>query len=135
LLGSSSLVSEAFTAAIGDGAAAQTYLTTPTLAPAEYPPSAQRVLAQYRKQFGGEPGAWALSGFEAMSVVLDAIRRAGARGNERQAVIDAFFSAGERDSVLGRYSIEADGEPTFAHYGVDRVSGGRAQFYRAIDVR
>jgi branched-chain amino acid transport system substrate-binding protein len=135
LLGSSSLVGEAFTAAIGDGAAAQTYLTTPTLAPAEYPPSAQRVLAQYRKQFGGEPGAWALSGFEAMSVVLDAIRRAGARGNERQAVIDAFFSAGERDSVLGRYSIEADGEPTFAHYGVDRVSGGRAQFYRAIDVR
>jgi branched-chain amino acid transport system substrate-binding protein len=135
LLGSSSLVGEAFTSAIGDGAAGQTYLTTPTLALSGYPPSAQRVLAQYRKQFGGESGAWALYGFEAMSSVLDAIRRAGARGNERQAVIDAFFSSGERDSVLGRYAIEADGEPTFARYGVDRVSAGQARFYRAIDVR
>jgi branched-chain amino acid transport system substrate-binding protein len=134
LLGSNSLSGVAFTSAIG-AAATQTYLTTPTLALSEYPPSAQRVLAQYRTQFGGEPGAWALYGYEAMSVVLDAIRRAGSRGNDRQAVIDAFFASGERDSVLGRYSIEADGEPTLARYGVDRVVGGRARAYRTIDVR
>jgi branched-chain amino acid transport system substrate-binding protein len=134
LYGSSSLVAEAFTSAIG-AAASQTYLTTPTLALSDYPPSAQRVLAQYRKQFGGEPGAWALYGYEAMSVVLDAIRRAGVHGNDRQSVIDAFFASGERDSVLGRYAIEADGEPTFTRYGVDRVVGGQARFYRALDVR
>jgi branched-chain amino acid transport system substrate-binding protein len=134
LLGSSSLTGEAFTSAIG-AAAAQTYLTTPTLALGDYPPSAQRVLGDYSKQFGGEPGAWALYGYEAMSVVLDAIRRAGSRGNDRQSVIDALFATGERDSVLGRYSIEADGEPTFTRYGVDRVLDGRVQFYRAFDVR
>jgi branched-chain amino acid transport system substrate-binding protein len=134
LLGSSSLTGEAFTSALG-GAAAQTYLTTPTLALSDYPPSAQRVLAQYRKQFGGQPGAWALYGYEAMSAVLDAIRRAGARGNDRQSVIDAFFASPVRNSVLGSYSIEADGEPTFSRYGVDRVLGGKARFYRALDVR
>ncbi len=92
------------------------------------------MLADYRARFGGQPGAYALYGYEAMSVVLDAIRRAGARGNERQSVIDAFFATPERDSVLGRYKIGADGEPTFKRYGVDRVVEGRAQFLRAFDV-
>lgn len=133
LLGSNSLASEAFAAAIG-GAGAQTYLTTPLLAPGEYPASAARVLADCRRRFGGHPGVYALYGYEAMSAVLDAIRRAGSRGNDRQSVIDAFFASGERDSVLGRYRIGADGEPTFTRYGVDRVAGGKTQFVRAFDV-
>ena len=72
---------------------------------------------------------------EAMSVVLDAIRAAGAHGNDRQRVIEQFFALTNRDSVLGRYSIEADGETTLARYGVDRVVNGRPVFYRAIDIR
>jgi branched-chain amino acid transport system substrate-binding protein len=134
LLGSNSLVSEAFTSAIG-AAGAQTYLTTPVLALSDYPLSAAHVLADYRRLFGGQPGAYALYGYEAMNVVLDAIRRAGARGNDRQSVIDAFFATGEHESVLGRYAVRDDGEPTFTRYGVDRVLAGRARFLRAFDVR
>ena len=59
-------------------------------------------------------GPYALYGYEAMSVVLDAIRSAGSRGNDRQAVIERFFAVKNRDSVLGRYSIEADGETTLS---------------------
>jgi branched-chain amino acid transport system substrate-binding protein len=66
--------------------------------------------------------------------VLDAIRGAGPRGNDRQRVIDRVFAMKDRDSVLGRFSIEADGETTLSRYGVDRVSDGRPVFYRAIDV-
>jgi branched-chain amino acid transport system substrate-binding protein len=134
LLGSSALAGEAFASAIGP-AGASTYLTTPLLAPSEYPPAAARVLKDYRRQFGGQPGAYALDGFEAMSVVLDAIRRAGSHGNDRQTVIDRFFATANRDSVLGRYSMQADGETTLSRYGVDRIVAGRAQFYRALDVR
>ncbi len=134
LLGSSTMLGEAFTSAIGP-AAASTYLTTPSLSPQDYPPAAARVLQEYRRRFGGRPGAYALYGFEAMSVVLDAIRRAGARGNDRQMVIDRFFATSNRDSVLGRYSVGADGETTLPRYGVDRVVNGRAVFFRAIDVR
>ena len=36
--------------------------------------------------------------------------------------------------MLGRYSIEPDGETTLSRYGVDRVVDGRPVFYRAIDV-
>jgi branched-chain amino acid transport system substrate-binding protein len=133
LLGSNTLANTSFTAAIG-AAGSQTYLTTPILALGDYPPAAARVLADYRRHFGGGPGASALYGFEAMSVVLDAIRAAGSRGNDRQTVIDRFFATKERDSVLGRYSVQADGETTFSRYGVDRVRDGRPQFLRAIDI-
>ena len=133
LLGSDTMLSDAFTSAIGP-AGASTYLTTPVLAPGEYPPSAGRVLAEYRRHFGGRPGAHALYGFEAMSVVLDAIRRAGAHANDRQTVIDRFFATADRDSVLGRYSVQADGETTLPRYGVDRIVNGRAVFFRAFDV-
>jgi branched-chain amino acid transport system substrate-binding protein len=133
LLGSSTMVNEAFAAQIG-AAAASTYLTTPLLATDQYPPAAARVLSAYRRHFGSEPGPSALYGYEAMSVVLDAIRRAASRGNDRQAVIDSFFAIRDRNSVLGRYSIDAGGETTSSRYGVDRIVGSRPVFYRAIDI-
>jgi branched-chain amino acid transport system substrate-binding protein len=133
LLGSSAMVSEAFTSAIG-AAASNTYLTTPALGLASYPPPAASVLADYRRRFGGEGGPYALYGYEAMSVVLEAIRRAGGRGNDRTAVIRGFFATHERHSVLGAYSIQPNGETTLSVYGVDRVRGGKPVFYRAIQV-
>jgi len=133
LLGSSAMVSESFTAALGP-AAGSTYLSTPALAVGQYPRAAARLLDAYRRHFGGDPGPYALYGYEAMSVVLGAIRRAGARGNDRQAVIEGFFATRDRASVLGSYSIQPDGESTLSRYGVDRVQHGRPVFYRAIDI-
>ena len=134
LLGSSAMASDdSFTSAIGD-AAQSTYLTSPLLSAAGYPRAAERVLKLYSARFGADPGPNALYGYEAMSVVLDAIRRAGRHGNNRWVVIDRFFATKDRDSVLGRYSMRADGESTLSRYGVDRVLGGRAVFYRAFDI-
>ena len=134
LLGSSTLANPSFTAQLGP-AASRTLLSTPVLAPALYPPAAQRVLSDYARRFGSEAGPDALYGYEAMSVVLDAIRRAGSAGGNRQAVIDRFLSLRDRDSVLGRYSMRPDGETTLSRYGVDRVVNGLPVFYRAIEAR
>jgi branched-chain amino acid transport system substrate-binding protein len=144
LLGSSSLSESA--ASSGDAragagsfvsqlgaAAGETYLASPVLPGALYPPAAREVFERYRTLFHEQPGPYALVGYEAMSAVLLAIRRAGARGNDRQAVIDKFFAIRNRDSVLGRYSIRADGDSTLSRYGVDRVVGGRLVFYRAFE--
>lgn len=114
-------------------AAGVTYLATPVLPSGLYPPAARAVLAQYRARFHETAGPYALEGYEAMSAVLLAIRRAGSHGNDRQAVIDKFFAIRDRDSVLGRYSIEASGDTTLARYGVDRVADGRLVFYRAFE--
>ncbi|HEY4429107.1 MAG TPA: branched-chain amino acid ABC transporter substrate-binding protein [Solirubrobacteraceae bacterium] len=133
LLGPSSLGGEAFTSQIGS-AAQSTYLTTPVFPTSRYPPAARRVLSDYRRDFGAEGGPYALYGYEAMSVVLDAIRGAGVHGNDRQVVINRFFATRNRNSVIGRYSMSPDGESSFSTYGVERVSGGRPVFYRAVSV-
>jgi branched-chain amino acid transport system substrate-binding protein len=133
LLGSSAMLGAAFTSQIG-AAATQTYLGNPVLPVSLYPASARRVLRDYRRAFGGDPGGYALYGYEAMSVVLDDIRSLGARGNQRQAVVERFFATHDRDSVIGRYSIEPSGESTLSRYGIDRVAGGLPVFFRAIEV-
>ena len=50
-------------------------------------------------------------------------------------MIDQFFATKNRDSVIGRYSIEADGETTLSPYGVGSGRGGRPVFYRELIVR
>ena len=133
LFTSATSLAETFAAKIG-AAAANTYLTTPILPNRLYPASAQRVLRHYRSVFGEEGGAYALYGYEAMELVLDAVRSEGARGNDRDAVIAHVFATENRNSVLGRYSVQPDGESTLGLYGVERISGGRTVFDRAIEI-
>ena len=130
MVASSALADETFASQVTG--AAGTYVTTPALAVGLYPPPAARMLADYRARFGGQPGAFALYGYEAMSLVLDTIRAARAHGNDRRAVIAALMRTRDRASVLGRYSIEPDGETTLSRYGVDRVVRGRLVFDRAF---
>jgi branched-chain amino acid transport system substrate-binding protein len=135
LLGPSSLAEEeGFAAQIGT-AAASTFLTTPVLPASAYPPASVRVLRDYRRDFGGEPTAYALYGYETMSLVLSAIRRAGSHGNDRRVVVERLLSTHNRESVLGRYSVEPNGETTFSRYAVDRIRGGRPVYYRTLVVK
>jgi branched-chain amino acid transport system substrate-binding protein len=131
LVGASSLSNPVFTTHLGQ-AASQTTVGTPTLPLSMYPASAQRVARQYRLHFRGEGNAYALYGYEAMSVVLAAVRGAGRHGEERRAVIDRFFATRDRRSVIGDYSIRASGETTLAKFGIERIVAGRATFWRAF---
>lgn len=132
LLGPNTMLNAAFASQIGS-AGESTYITTPILPASAYPASAQRLFADYRGRFHEAATPEALYGYEAMSVVLDAIRRAGARGNDKQAVIDQFFATHARDSVLGRYSIQPSGDTTLSRYGADRVANGQLDFWRAFE--
>jgi branched-chain amino acid transport system substrate-binding protein len=132
LLGPSTMVNADFTAAIGSGAGARTLLSTPVLPVADYPPLARPILAAYARQFHERPTAYALYGYAAMSATLRAIARARAHGNNRRAVIRALFATGLRDTVIGRYAIDRDGETTLTTYGVDRVRAGQPVFWREL---
>ena len=134
LFGPEALAEPAFARRLSRGAARRTLLTVPVLDPAAYPPAAQAFYAAFRARFGKAAGPYALQGYEAMRVALDAIRAAGSRGNDRASVIDAFRATRDRDSVLGRYSIDANGDTTLSTYGVLRIGrGGRLVYDRTID--
>ncbi len=131
LLASATMLNSVFTSHLGT-AESSTFVGSPVLAQQLYPASAQAMLAEYDRRFGASVEPYALYGYEAMSVVLAAIRAAGADGDDRQAVIDKFFATHDRDSVLGVYSMQPDGETTLSSYAIDRVVNGTPVFWRAF---
>jgi branched-chain amino acid transport system substrate-binding protein len=105
-----------------------TYLTSPDLDPRLYPPAGQDFVSAYRRKFGQAPEPGAIFGYEAMKVTLLAIQNAGDRGNDPAAVINAMFQIKDRDSPLGRYSIDENGDTTLSDYGAYRVEHGGLVF-------
>lgn len=57
----------------------------------------------------------AFYGFEAMALILDAI---AANVDGRKGVADAARRTRERDSIIGRYSLDSDGHTTNTAYGL-----------------
>ena len=67
-----------------------------------------------------------------MRLVLDTIDRLGRRGADRAAVRDALFATRDRESVLGRYSFDANGDISLAVFGAYRPLADGS--YRFVDV-
>jgi branched-chain amino acid transport system substrate-binding protein len=132
LFGPDGVAESAFSTKIGSAVEKQTYITNPTLDPKLYPPAAQDFFAKFKQKYGKDPEPYAIYGYEAMKVALLAIQNAGDKGNDKQAVIDAFFKIKDRDSVLGKYSIDENGDTTLSDYGADRVEGGKLVFDKVI---
>jgi branched-chain amino acid transport system substrate-binding protein len=121
-----------FSSKIPASAAKLTYITNPTLDPKLYPPAAQDFFTQYKQKYGSDPEPYAIYGYEAMKDALLAIQNAGDKGNDREAVIDQFFQIKDRDSVLGKYSIDSNGDTTLSDYGGNIVKGGKLVFDKVI---
>jgi branched-chain amino acid transport system substrate-binding protein len=131
LFAPSTLATPAFLSGIAGvtGAANATYVTSPILEPDQYPPSGQRVFAEYRRLFpGAAPTAYALYGYEAMTDVLRSIRRAGRQAANRSgsALVIAFFGLGEIHGVIGDYRINANGDSSLDSFDGYRVSAAGA---------
>jgi branched-chain amino acid transport system substrate-binding protein len=112
--------------------ARRVFVSVGTLAPSALPPAGRAVLAQYRKRYGDRhPDPYAVNGYEAMQLVLDAVAAAGA---SRDAVIASLFSVRDRQSVLGTYGIDAFGDTTLGSFGIYRISRGRLRWSNAVAV-
>ena len=72
----------------------------------------------------------AVFSYEAMQAFLDAVKAAGAKGNDRAAIIDAYFSLRERDTALGTWSVTRSGDSTLRRYAVWRIRDGHLAFVR-----
>ena len=84
----------------------------------------QAFLAAYKAKYGvTNPDPYAIYGYEAMKLGLDTIRGLGPKGAKRSPVVRALFATRNRDSVLGTYSFDQNGDTTLRAYGVYRVVG------------
>jgi branched-chain amino acid transport system substrate-binding protein len=132
LFGPDGVAESAFSEKIGSKAEKQTFITNPTLDPKLYPAAGQEFFKDYKAKYGSDPEPYAIYGYEAMSVALQAIQNAGDKGNDKQAVIDAFYKIKDRQSVLGTYSIDQNGDTTLTDYGGNRIVGGKLTFDKVI---
>ena len=71
----------------------------------------------------------ALYGYEAMRLVLDAIRRAGP---DRRGVIRRSLTSRKRRSALGDYTVRATGDIDGGQFALWALRDGRFEYQRII---
>jgi branched-chain amino acid transport system substrate-binding protein len=135
LFGPAAVADHAFLDGLTAAVQRQIRVTTPALPPRLLPRSARAFRDRFRMTFGRQPAPEALQAYEAASAVLHAIRSAGNRGNNRQAVTDAFLAIRNRDSVLGRYSIDRFGDTSLSTYAGNRVRRSQFVLDKVLQVR
>ncbi len=65
--------------------------------------------------------------------MLDTIKGLGAQGNSKSAVLKALFATKNRQSVLGTYGFDANGDTTLKSYGLYKVgSDGNVKFFKTL---
>jgi branched-chain amino acid transport system substrate-binding protein len=109
--------------------------TIATLDPKSFGPEGKKFFKDYSAKYKvASPDPYAIYGYEAMALFLDAIKRAEAKSPDltRKAVVDAIFSTKNRKSVLGTYSIDKNGDTSLTDYGLYKISGGKLTFDKVI---
>src|SRR3954452_12965733 len=102
--------------------AARVKVSVATLNPESYPPDGQEFFKAYTQKYGeDQPDPYAIYGYEAMRLALDAIDRS--KTGDKGDIIKALFSTKDRQSVLGTYSIDENGDTTLTDYGIYSVKG------------
>jgi branched-chain amino acid transport system substrate-binding protein len=106
-------------------------VTVATLSPDQYPPAGKEFFKAYTAKYGvNNPDPYAIYGYEAMQLGLDAITRS--KTGDKADIIKALFSTKDRQSVLGTYSIDENGDTTLTDYGVYGVKNGELAFDQTI---
>jgi branched-chain amino acid transport system substrate-binding protein len=105
-------------------------VTVATLSPDAMPEAGRAMLQRFAARYGEQfPDPYAVQGYEAMRLVLDAVAAVGPR---RRAVIRWLHDVRNRQSVLGTYSFDRFGDTTIRNYGLYRIRGGQLQWARAV---
>ncbi len=110
----------------------RTKLTLFALDAGHYPPAGRAFLRDYKKRYGVTPDPLAIYGHEAMLLMLDSIKRAGPKGDQRKAVLEQLRLTKNRKSVIGRYGFDANGDTTLKNYGIYKIVDGEIAFDRLI---
>jgi branched-chain amino acid transport system substrate-binding protein len=115
---------QAFIEAAGkDALEGRAYVTFGGLPPSELKGKGKEFYENYKKKFNAEPEAYAVYGYEAGRVALEAIRRAGVK--DREAITAAARGLKDFDGVLGKWSFDENGDTSLKVMVVETIKDGK----------
>ena len=119
---------------------ARTKVTVATLSPSEFEKqgisAAVKFFDDFKAEYGvAQPDPYAIYGFETMDLALDTLKAVGDKANDREAVRNQLLTKTKgRESVLGTYDIDQNGDTTLTDYGLYDIKNGQLEFVKAIKV-
>ena len=84
----------------------------------------------YKERFGRLPEAYAIYGYEAAKVGVEAIRRAGKK--DRAAIVAACLAIKDFHGALGTWSFDENGDTTLKHLSGNTVHDGHFKFMKLL---
>jgi len=79
---------------------------------------------KYKEKFKTDPEAYAVYGYEAAKVVLEAIKKIGKK--DREAIRETVLATKDFDKgALGKWSFDADGDTTLNVLTISLIEGGK----------
>lgn len=91
---------------------------------------AKEFVDAYQKRFGKLPEAYAIYGYEAGKVALEAIRRAGKK--DRAAIVAACLGIKDFNGALGSWSFDKNGDTTLKKLSGNTVHNGKFKFVKLL---
>jgi branched-chain amino acid transport system substrate-binding protein len=102
------------------------FITFGGLPPSELKGKGAEFVSAYRAKFHSEPEGYAVYGYVAGKVALDALRKAGKK--DRDAVREAMVGLGQTDGPLGAWKFDANGDTSLTNMSVNTVKDGKFAF-------
>jgi branched-chain amino acid transport system substrate-binding protein len=131
ILGTDGVCTSAWAALLHRSADSQLYCTAPGANPSTQPTAT--FTAAYKAEYGNStPDPYAVYGYEAMKLGLDAIASLGSNGNIKADVVKALFATLDRSSPIGTTSFDRDGDISFGSYGLYQFKGSAPTFVASI---
>jgi len=99
------------------------YVTFGGLPPNELKGKGREFYEAYKKKYNSEPEAYAVYGYEAARVVLDAIKRVDKKN--RESIRAAVAATKDFDGALGKWSFDANGDTSLKVMMVEEIKDGK----------
>ena len=142
LYGPDGVAEEAFTnpkkGGIPADLAKRTKITVATLGVDEFKKrgnkEAEKFFADFEAEYNDStPDPYAIYGYDTMDLALDTLKALGDKANDRKAVAEQLVGNTKgRNSVLGTYDIDENGDTTLTDYGLYTIENGEPTFAKVI---
>jgi branched-chain amino acid transport system substrate-binding protein len=132
LLASSALADQQFASSLSAAAQRHLNISSPGFDNAHLTATGQQFTRAFTAAYGHAPAPEAIFGYEAMSALITTLSKAGSNASNRTTVRTDFFAIHNRSSVLGSYSIDANGDTNIAPFVISHVTAGRLTPYRFV---